>query len=473
MPSSFGATETRSQAESSPYSRGRASIGGRTVRAGAGAGPGPGPGPGNRFIVFSIAFAQPLPKFVQSASGPARRACARLHTFTLHTLTAPAARLPASLRHVLPSRPSREFRESVPTFCSAPAADDIRPDGQSWRDLTAASPRQGFQNGIAQHLQYPDRRLHKVAKPVAQVDDRIRKLVSDMAETMYEAPGVGLAATQVDVHERVIVLDISESHDELRVFITRKSSGRARNASSARKAVCRCPAVYDKVERPDHVRVRALNEKGETFEVDAEGLLAVCIQHEMDHLMGRVFVEYLSPLKQTRIKTKMRKQGRRLMARSLRVVFAGTPEFAAAALEAIVSAGFPVPLVLTQPDRPAGRGMKLQASAVKQAALRHAIPVAQPPSLRRDGKSPEAAAAALDLLRTTPHDVIGGRRLRTAAAPGSARHRAARLHQHPRFAAAALARCGAHPSRDRSRRRPDRHHDHADGRRARYRTDAQ
>jgi peptide deformylase len=157
-------------------------------------------------------------------------------------------------------------------------------------------------------LQYPDRRLHKVAKPVAKVDDRIRRLVADMAETMYKAPGVGLAATQVDVHERVIVIDISESHDALQVFINPEIVWSSDERLLSEEGCLSVPGVYDKVERPEHVRVRALNEKGETFEVDATELLAVCIQHEMDHLMGRVFVEYLSPLKQNRIKTKMRKQ---------------------------------------------------------------------------------------------------------------------------------------------------------------------
>ena len=156
-------------------------------------------------------------------------------------------------------------------------------------------------------LQYPDPRLHKVAKPVAVVDDRIRKLVADMAETMYDAPGIGLAATQVDVHERVITIDVSESRDELRVFINPEIVW----ASEARKVwdegCLSVPDIYDKVERPDRVRVRALNEKGESFELETDGLLAVCIQHEMDHLMGKVFVEYLSPLKQNRIKIKLNK----------------------------------------------------------------------------------------------------------------------------------------------------------------------
>jgi len=161
-------------------------------------------------------------------------------------------------------------------------------------------------------LQYPDPRLHKVAKPVAEVNDRIRKLVADMAETMYEAPGVGLAATQVDVHERVITIDVSETRDELRAFINPEIVW----ASSERKVwdegCLSVPEIYDKVERPDRVRVRALNEKGETFELEADGLLAVCIQHEMDHLMGKVFVEYLSPLKQTRIRSKLKKHQRDL-----------------------------------------------------------------------------------------------------------------------------------------------------------------
>ncbi len=159
-------------------------------------------------------------------------------------------------------------------------------------------------------LQYPDPRLHKVAKPVAVVDDRIRKLVADMAETMYEAPGVGLAATQVDVHERVITIDVSESRDALLVFINPEIVWASDERKVWDEGCLSVPDIYDKVERPDRVRVRALNEKGETFELDADGLLAVCIQHEMDHLMGKVFVEYLSPLKQTRIRSKLKKHQR-------------------------------------------------------------------------------------------------------------------------------------------------------------------
>lgn len=156
-------------------------------------------------------------------------------------------------------------------------------------------------------LHYPDKRLHKVAKPVGVVDERIRKLVADMAETMYAAPGVGLAATQVDVHERVIVIDVSEAHDELRVFINPEIVWSSDERKLSEEGCLSVPGIYDNVERAEKVRVRALNERGESFELDCEGLLAVCIQHEMDHLMGRVFVEYLSPLKQSRIKTKMKK----------------------------------------------------------------------------------------------------------------------------------------------------------------------
>ncbi|CAG9273108.1 peptide deformylase [Paraburkholderia unamae] len=156
-------------------------------------------------------------------------------------------------------------------------------------------------------LHYPDKRLHKVAKPVEVVNDRIRRLVADMAETMYAAPGVGLAATQVDVHERVVVIDVSDAHDELRVFINPEIIWSSAEREVHEEGCLSVPGIYDEVERAEKVRVRALNEKGETYEVDCEGLLAVCIQHEMDHLMGKVFVEYLSSLKQTRIRSKMKK----------------------------------------------------------------------------------------------------------------------------------------------------------------------
>lgn len=160
---------------------------------------------------------------------------------------------------------------------------------------------------ILKILQYPDERLHKIAKPVAQVDGGTRKLVRNMAETMYAAPGIGLAATQVDVHERIVVMDISETHDQLMVFINPEiisSSGE----EESEEGCLSVPGIYETVCRAQKVAVRALNEKGETFTLEADGLLAVCIQHEMDHLMGKVFVEYLSQLKQTRIRTKLKKQ---------------------------------------------------------------------------------------------------------------------------------------------------------------------
>ena len=162
-------------------------------------------------------------------------------------------------------------------------------------------------------LTYPDPRLHTVAKPVAAVDDRIRQLVKDMAETMYEAPGIGLAATQVNVHEQVVVIDVSETRDQLQVFINPEIVWASANRKVWEEGCLSVPEVYDRVERPDRVRVRALNEKGESFELDADDLLAVCIQHEIDHLRGKVFVEYLSPLKLNRIKSKLQKRERTRM----------------------------------------------------------------------------------------------------------------------------------------------------------------
>ena len=158
-------------------------------------------------------------------------------------------------------------------------------------------------------LEYPDPRLKKVAAPVPAVTAEIRKLVRDMADTMYAAPGVGLAATQVNVHKRVIVIDISEHKDELQVFINPELLS-AEGEAECEEGCLSVPGYYDKVTRAARIRVRAQDEHGETFELDAEGLLAVCIQHEMDHLQGKVFVEYLSPLKRARLATKLRKKQR-------------------------------------------------------------------------------------------------------------------------------------------------------------------
>ena len=159
-------------------------------------------------------------------------------------------------------------------------------------------------------LKYPDKRLHKVAKPVEVVDDRIRQLVRDMAETMYAAPGIGLAATQVDVHERVVVIDVSDTHDQLRVFINPEIVDASAERRVYEEGCLSVPGVYDEVERPDRVRVRALDEHGEPFTLDADELLAVCLQHEIDHLDGKVFVQYLSRLKQSRIRTRLLKSDR-------------------------------------------------------------------------------------------------------------------------------------------------------------------
>jgi peptide deformylase len=161
-------------------------------------------------------------------------------------------------------------------------------------------------------LRYPDPRLHKVAKPVTVFDERLKKLAADMAETMYDAPGVGLAATQVDVHEQLIVIDVSETHDDLRVFINPEVIWASEEKQVYDEGCLSVPGIYDGVERPARVKVRALDLEGKPFEVEADGLFAVCIQHEMDHLKGKVFVEYLSPLKRNRIKTKLQKEEREM-----------------------------------------------------------------------------------------------------------------------------------------------------------------
>ena len=156
-------------------------------------------------------------------------------------------------------------------------------------------------------LEYPDPRLKKVAAPVAAVTPDIQKLVRDMAETMYAAPGVGLAATQVNVHKRVIIIDVSETRDDLRVFINPEIVARDGELETEEGCLS-VPGYYDKVTRAAKVTVRAQNERGEPFELAAEATLAVCIQHEMDHLLGKVFVEYLSPLKRARLAAKLRKK---------------------------------------------------------------------------------------------------------------------------------------------------------------------
>ena len=157
-------------------------------------------------------------------------------------------------------------------------------------------------------LRYPDPRLHTVATPVAQFDDALRRLIDDMLETMYEADGVGLAATQVDQHIRLLVMDTSDQRDQPRVLINPEVIARSAELSRAEEGCLSVPTIYDEVERPARVTVRALGRDGQPFEFEADGLESRCVQHEMDHLMGKVFVDYLSPLKRDRIKIKMVKK---------------------------------------------------------------------------------------------------------------------------------------------------------------------
>jgi len=159
-------------------------------------------------------------------------------------------------------------------------------------------------------LRYPDARLHKLAVPVTVFDDSLKKLVADMAETMYAAPGIGLAATQVDVHKRVIVVDVSERRDSL-VVLVNPEIVEATGESDIEEGCLSVPGIYELVPRAERVKVRAYDQNGNPFTLEAQGLLAVCIQHEMDHLQGKVFVEHLSQLKQQRIRAKLAKQLRK------------------------------------------------------------------------------------------------------------------------------------------------------------------
>jgi peptide deformylase len=156
-------------------------------------------------------------------------------------------------------------------------------------------------------LRYPAPQLHTVAKPVVSVDDRIRALVADMLETMYDASGIGLAATQVDVHERVVVIDTSEKRDQPLVLINPEITWTSDERIKGEEGCLSVPGIYDGVERAAQVKVKAMDAQGQVRTIEADELLAVCIQHELDHLMGKVFVEYLSPLKRNRIKTKLLK----------------------------------------------------------------------------------------------------------------------------------------------------------------------
>lgn len=161
---------------------------------------------------------------------------------------------------------------------------------------------------ILEILEFPDPRLRTVAKPVKQVDDAKRQLIDDMFETMYEAPGIGLAATQVNVHEQIIVIDVSEDRSQPLVFINPEVEVLEGEPQEMQEGCLSVPGFYETVTRIEHVVIRALDRDGEPFEMEATGLLAVCIQHELDHLNGKLFVDYLSPLKRTRIRKKLEKQ---------------------------------------------------------------------------------------------------------------------------------------------------------------------
>lgn len=157
-------------------------------------------------------------------------------------------------------------------------------------------------------LEYPDPRLRTIARPVTVFDAGLRRLISDMAETMYAAPGIGLAATQIDQHIQLIVIDVSETKDQLRVFVNPQIVWVSEETVVCEEGCLSVPNIYDEVRRPARARVRAQDADGKSFELDCEGLLAVCVQHEIDHLTGKVFVDYLSALKQDRIRTKLKKR---------------------------------------------------------------------------------------------------------------------------------------------------------------------
>jgi peptide deformylase len=182
------------------------------------------------------------------------------------------------------------------------------PDAEKWGKLAKIATSDCLPMTQLTILRYPDPRLHTVAKPVATVDARIRTLVADMLQTMYAAEGIGLAASQVNVHERVVVIDVSEGRDQPLVLINPEIVWSSPETQVNDEGCLSVPGIYDGVERASAIRVQALDLEGQQHTHSAEGLLAVCVQHEMDHLMGKVFVDYLSPLKRNRIKTKMIKQ---------------------------------------------------------------------------------------------------------------------------------------------------------------------
>src|SRR5215472_7744200 len=242
-----------------------------------------------------------------------------------------------------------------------------------------------------------------------------------MAETMYAAPGVGLAATQVDVHKRIVVIDASETRDRLVVLINPEIVARE-GVQYCEEGCLSVPGIYEAVERAESITVRALGLDGQSFTLDAEGMLAVCIQHELDHLEGKVFVDYLSRLKQQRIKAKLQKQIRKTACsgvEALRILFAGTPEFAARSLAAVLDSRHEVCCVMTQPDRPAGRGLATAASPVKKLALARGIPVVQPATLKEVKVRDELASHRPDAIVTAAFGLIFPRAILDIPSRGS------------------------------------------------------
>jgi peptide deformylase len=199
------------------------------------------------------------------------------------------------------------FHAVRPHFCGFGVASTTNPPPRRAEYLETGRESGKIQAMILPILEYPDPRLRRVAAPVRQFGPDIAKLARDMAETMYAAPGIGLAATQVDVHKRVIVMDISDDRNELRVFINPELVVTA-GEEECEEGCLSVPGYYDKVTRAATIKVRAQDEHGMPFEVEADGLLAVCIQHEMDHLLGKVFVDYLSPLKRARLNSRLKKK---------------------------------------------------------------------------------------------------------------------------------------------------------------------
>ena len=273
-------------------------------------------------------------------------------------------------------------------------------------------------------LEFPDPRLRTVAEPVeprSVTTPAFQQLLDDMFETMYEAPGIGLAATQVDVHQRFMVIDVSEDKTRRRWCSSTPRSSSARASRSTRKAACRCPASSPTSRAPTRSRVRAHRSRRPAVRAEADGLLAVCMQHEMDHLAGKLFVDYLSPLKREMVRKKLAKAAPRSAARSRAgiasdgqspmtpvpasrrflpdsrsahaIVFAGTPEFAVPAC-APPPQRSEVVAVYTQPDRPAGRGRGLAPSPVKQEALAARHPGAAAGELPKTPMSQRRAARA-------------------------------------------------------------------------------